>query len=72
MKILIFNNRGNNMNKLLFTLLIAASFSASAGTAFYKGEKISGMNKICYYDHIGSEVAITIKSYDICPVTIQV
>jgi hypothetical protein len=33
--------------------------SAFAGTAFFKYERTSGMNKICYYDHLGSEVAIT-------------
>ena len=55
---------------ILATLLLSApSFAA---TAFYKREVIDGMYKICYYDHLGSEVAITIRATKICPVTIQV
>ena len=45
--------------------------TAYAGTGFLKGEKISGMNKICYYDCLGGEVAITIKSTELCPLTID-
>ncbi len=60
------------MKKTIAVLLIALSFSATAGTAFFKYERISGMNKLCFYDHMGSEVAITIKSYKICPLTINV
>jgi len=48
------------------------AYSAYAGTAFLKGEYISGMNKICLYDHLGSTVAITISSVQLCPLTIQV
>ena len=57
------------MKKLLLILLIAST--ANAATAFLKYERISGMNKICVYDHLGSEVAITIKSYQLCPLTIN-
>ena len=38
---------------------------------FLEGERISGLNKICYYDCAGSAAAITIKSYQLCPLTIQ-
>lgn len=60
------------MNKLILILTVAISFSANAGTAFFKYEYISGLNKICVYDHMGSDVAITIKSYKICPISINV
>lgn len=43
-----------------------------AGTAFYVREKVDGLYKICYYDYLGSEYAITMRSYQVCPVTIQV
>ena len=33
-----------------------------AAICFKTGEKTSGMNKICYYDCLGSEAAITISS----------
>lgn len=35
------------------------------------GERLSGLNKICYYNCCGSDAAITIDSYKICPVTIN-
>ena len=40
-------------------------------TCFYKGERTSGMNKICYYDCLGSEAAITISSVSLCPMSIN-
>ena len=56
----------------LFAAIVVFASSAYAGKAFYKSERISGLNKICYYDHMGSEVAITIKSHELCPMTIDV
>ena len=41
-----------------------------AGTCFKSGEKVSGMKKICYYKCISGESAITIKSYELCPLII--
>jgi len=59
------------MKKLILVLSLV-SISAMAGTAFLKYERTSGLNKICVYDHLGSEVAITVKSYQLCPLTINV
>ena len=42
-----------------------------AATCFKTGERTSGMNKICYYDCLGSETAITISSIELCPLTIR-
>ena len=42
-----------------------------AGTCFASGEQTSGMNKICYYDCTSGTVAITIKSYKLCPLSIK-
>jgi hypothetical protein len=53
-----------------FASLVASS--AYAGTAYFKYDQISGMNKICYYDHLGSTVAITIGATSLCPMTISV
>lgn len=66
--------QGDIEMKKLTAAIFAVVFASSAfaGTAFFKYERSSGMNKICFYDHIGSEVAITVKSYDLCPRTIQV
>jgi len=38
---------------------------------FKSGERVSGMNKICYYDCLGSTVAINISSVSLCPLTIN-
>lgn len=40
-------------------------------TCFARGEQSSGMNKICYYDCLGSARAITQSSVSLCPLTIQ-
>ena len=44
---------------------------AHAGTAFLSGEQESGLHKICYYDYLGDTVAITIRSTQLCPLTIR-
>ena len=38
---------------------------------FFSHEYISGMNKICIYDCLGSEAAITISSVQLCPLNIN-
>ena len=58
--------------KRLLLLLVLLSVPAFACTAFYTGEQISGMNKICYYDHLGNTVAYNVKSYELCPINIEV
>lgn len=61
--------------KKLIVILIACAIpfaAAYACTGFLKGERVSGMNKICYYDHLGSTVALNVKSYELCPLNIQV
>lgn len=40
-------------------------------TCFLKGEQTSGMNKICYYDCLGSAAAITVSSVSLCPLNIK-
>ena len=44
---------------------------AYAVTCFNQYERISGMNKICVYNCLGSDRAITIKSYQLCPLSIN-
>ncbi|QFT57148.1 hypothetical protein [Microbulbifer sp. THAF38] len=56
----------------LVTVLVLLASTANAGTAFLKRNYISGLNRICVYDHLGSEVIITIKSTEICKVTVQI
>ncbi len=64
------------MEKIMYKLvaLLAAcailASSAYACTAFFKHEYTSGMNKVCTYDHLGSDYVITVKSYQLCPITV--
>lgn len=60
------------MKRLILSIIFIVVSSVYARSAFFKYETVSGTNKICVYDDLGSEVAITIKSYQVCPVTIDV
>lgn len=42
-----------------------------SATCFKTGEQSSGMNKICYYNCLGSAAAVTVASYELCPLTIE-
>ena len=67
------------MRKMLTVVAAAVALTAAtaalgyAGTemCFSKGEKIDGMNKICYYLCPFGEAAFTIKSYQLCPLSIK-
>ena len=59
------------MKTFLFTLLTVFSLNAFACIAFYTSESVSGLNKICYYNHLGSTVALTVSNTTICPINIQ-
>ena len=54
---------------IIFTILALGFTNAYATTGFLSGEQTSGMNKICYYDVLGSTHTLNIESYAICPVT---
>jgi hypothetical protein len=38
---------------------------------FKTGEQISGLNKLCFYDCAGSGASITVKAYQLCPLSIN-
>jgi hypothetical protein len=42
-----------------------------AMVCFYDSQETSGMNKICYYNCLGSLAAITLGFADICPMSID-
>ena len=41
-----------------------------AAGCMLKGERTSGMNKICYYKCLGGERAITIGATELCPLSL--
>ena len=54
------------MKKLTIALLATFSIQTSAACVF-SHERTSGMNKICYYDCVDGERAITISATSLCP-----
>lgn len=44
---------------------------AGQTTCYARGEQVSGMNKICYYDCLGSPRAVTQSAVSLCALTIQ-
>ena len=60
--------------KKLIVMLAAALLSASAfaGTAYLKYERVTGMTKQCVYDYLGNEYTKTIRSTELCPLSIRV
>ena len=57
--------------RVLAALTVVWSLNAYAGDAFYTGESTSGMYKTCYYNYLGSSVAISIAATSLCPLTIR-
>jgi len=60
------------MKKLMLATIMAVSFTANAGTAFLTGENTTGTTKQCYYNYLGSSYTITVQSFRLCPLTIEV
>jgi len=55
-----------------FTVAFLLGERATADViCLFKGEQISGTNKICYYDCLGSVFAITIDGLQLCPLNIR-
>lgn len=53
-------------------LALPMSLGAQEITAFKTGEKTTGMTKQCFYDALGSEHTRTLKSIELCPLSIRV
>jgi len=61
------------MRKLIVIAAAAlVSASAFAGTAYLKYERTTGMTKQCVYEYLGNEYTKTIRSTELCPLSIQV
>lgn len=54
------------MKKLLILLLLIPAV-ANAATGYLTGQSVDGMYRVCYYDVMGSQVAITIRMSELCP-----
>lgn len=60
------------MKKLILIIIIVlAAGAAYANFCILTGERIDGLYKICYYDCPGGTAAVTIASYELCPLSIE-
>lgn len=59
------------MKKIITALLLAGSASAFAFGTYTGEESGGGLTKICYYSTPQGKVAITVKSYQVCPPSIN-
>ena len=63
------------MKKLIAALMILALgyfvLTAYASTCFLSGSRVSGLNRICYYECVSGTAAITISSVELCPLSIS-
>ena len=68
--------RRNTIKYVVAVLAFAAAVLRVEGApadviCLFKGEQISGRNKICYYDCLGSIFALTIDGLQLCPLNIR-
>ena len=56
---------------IVIIVIFSVISTTYAYTGFYIGEKTEGLYTICYYDCLGSTVAITISAGKVCPISIE-
>ena len=56
---------------ILLGIFMTLTLSLNATTGFLVSEKMSGMNKICFYNVLGSTYTLNVKSYELCPLTYE-
>ena len=60
------------MKTLLLTALLTFASSLDACYAFLDDSYISGLTRICVYDHLGDTVITSVRSVQLCPQTTYV
>lgn len=63
------NNALNGVNGTSYGQSYNSGSSGAVG--FKTGESISGFNKICFYNKLGSTYTLNIPSTSLCPLTIR-
>lgn len=56
----------------LAMLMATPAMAQMSGTAFLKYSYVSGMNRICVYDLLGSKYVMTIGAVELCPLSVRV
>lgn len=56
---------------IVAAVLAAAMVAIGTELCFGSGEKASGSNKICYYNCPSGQAAITVKGFELCPLSIK-
>lgn len=60
------------MRTFICIILLLIASPSYAVTAFLKDEIVTGNTKQCVYDFAGNKYVRTVKSYALCPLSIQV
>ena len=60
------------MKTIFFTCLLVFVPPLDACYAIYESDYVSGLNRVCFYDHLGSTYTITVDSVELCPQTTYV
>ena len=55
---------------LLSISLILIPLTGETCNGFYVRETVNAVSRICYYNHMGSEAAITQIAASVCPTTV--
>ena len=53
-------------------MVMAATAQAATVTAFKTGERVTGNTKQCYYSFGSSRYTVTVRSYELCALSIEV
>ena len=61
----------NGFNQAYYGASGTSSSYNSGPVGFKTGERISGFNKICFYNKLGSVYTINIPNTSLCPLTIR-
>jgi hypothetical protein len=57
--------------RLIFILIMIFNNYSLAEICLLESEESSGLNKICYYSCPSGDAAITVNSYNLCPLSIN-
>ena len=71
-RIAVLPRVGVALFSVVLGIFLVATVEAQTATALKSGEQTTGLTKQCYYTFAGSDYTKTVKSYELCPVSLQV
>ena len=56
---------------VMWSVWSVGSLAGGRSSCFYRSESVRGQNKICFYQCVTGDAAITIRATQICPLRID-